>query len=105
SFQGVPRPTPVDSFPFDESPYGVRGLGGNASDRCLNDPGMDRWPEWRVIKGGSWQKFPLFARSTYRVGSPAETTNLGNGHRLACAVRLSRAETGIEEFRGEALAK
>ncbi len=105
SFQGVPRPTPVDSFPYDESPYGVRGLAGNASDRCLNDPGMDRWPEWRVIKGGSWQKYPLFARSTYRVGAPAETTNLGNGHRLACAVRLSRAEARVEEFKGEALAR
>jgi serine/threonine-protein kinase len=31
-------PAAVDSFPLDTSPYGVRGLGGNVRDWCL-----DRW--------------------------------------------------------------
>ncbi|MEK7470275.1 MAG: bifunctional serine/threonine-protein kinase/formylglycine-generating enzyme family protein [Planctomycetota bacterium] len=101
SFSGLQRPTPVDSFPFDESPYGVRGLGGNAADRCLSEPGQDRWPDWRVIKGGSWQKVAMYARSSYRAGAPVETTNLGNGHRLACAVRLSKPEATVEDFRGQ----
>ncbi|NUN49795.1 MAG: SUMF1/EgtB/PvdO family nonheme iron enzyme, partial [Candidatus Brocadiae bacterium] len=102
SFPGLARPTSVDSFPFDESPCGIRGLGGNASDRCLNDPGVDRWPEWRVIKGGSWQKVPPYARATARAGAPVDTTNLGNGHRLACAVRLSDPARPAAEYRGMA---
>jgi serine/threonine protein kinase/formylglycine-generating enzyme required for sulfatase activity len=105
SFSGLQRPTPVDSFPFDESPYGVRGLGGNAATRCLNEPGQDRWPEWRVIKGGSWQKVSMYSRSSYRAGAPVDTTNLGNGHRLSCAVRLTRAEATVDDFRGQALAR
>ncbi|MEQ1571657.1 MAG: bifunctional serine/threonine-protein kinase/formylglycine-generating enzyme family protein, partial [Myxococcota bacterium] len=31
-----PRPMPVTSYPFDRSPYGVRGLAGNTSDWCLD---------------------------------------------------------------------
>ncbi|MCC6740915.1 MAG: SUMF1/EgtB/PvdO family nonheme iron enzyme [Planctomycetia bacterium] len=105
SFQGIPHPAPVDSFPYDESPYGVRGLGGNVSDRCLNDPGHDKWPDWRVIKGGSWQKVEMYARAMYRAGSPVDSPNLGNGHRLACAVRLSPAAATAASFRGEAISR
>lgn len=28
------HPLPVDQFPWDESPYGVRGMGGNVRDWC-----------------------------------------------------------------------
>jgi len=34
SHQGRPTPSPVDSWPVDESVYGVRGLGGNTRDWC-----------------------------------------------------------------------
>jgi serine/threonine protein kinase/formylglycine-generating enzyme required for sulfatase activity len=64
-----PRRTPVDSFPVDESPYGVRGLAGNVRDWCADAwlpdgppcvgdrvgqavPGPD--DAWRVRRGGSW---------------------------------------------------
>jgi len=31
---GLIEPRPVDSYPCDESPYGVRGMGGNCRDWC-----------------------------------------------------------------------
>ncbi len=34
SHQGRPTPSPVDSWPVDESVYGVRGMGGNTRDWC-----------------------------------------------------------------------
>jgi serine/threonine-protein kinase len=82
------HPEPVDTFPLDESPYGVRGLGGNASCRCLNSP-AGRYPDWRLVRGGSWFKIASMARSTHRNGAPADTINLGTGLRLAAAARLS----------------
>jgi len=33
---GAPRRVPVQRFPLDESPYGVRGLVGNVRDLCLD---------------------------------------------------------------------
>ena len=47
------RPCRVDEFPLDESPYGVRGLGGNSQDWCLTDPG-GRFRNWRCLRGGAW---------------------------------------------------
>ncbi|KAF0246291.1 MAG: hypothetical protein FD180_779 [Planctomycetota bacterium] len=87
SFNGPNRPSPVADFPFDESPYGIRGLGGNGSDRCLNCPG-ERYPAWRIIKGGSWSKAGSAARASYRAGGPPDHAQTGNGVRLAVAVRL-----------------
>ncbi len=41
----------VDSFPVDESPYGVRGLAGNVRDWCADSqPGTTR----RFNRGGFW---------------------------------------------------
>jgi formylglycine-generating enzyme required for sulfatase activity len=36
SHLGRPLPALVSDFPFDESPYGVRGLAGNMRDWCLD---------------------------------------------------------------------
>jgi hypothetical protein len=44
---------PVDSFPTDESPYGVRNLAGNVRTFCLNSPGP-AYPGWRLIAGAGW---------------------------------------------------
>jgi serine/threonine-protein kinase len=65
----VERPSPVDAFPIDESPYGVRGMAGNVSDWCMEredeelpadgrlvipDEPLDVHPDalGRVLKGG-----------------------------------------------------
>lgn len=34
---GVPRPTLVDDFPVDESPYGARGLAGGVVEWCADE--------------------------------------------------------------------
>ena len=36
SHEGRALPAVVDSYPLDISPYGVRGLGGNSRDWCLD---------------------------------------------------------------------
>ena len=41
---GEGAPTSVDSFPYDESPYGVRGVSGNACD-WVPDPSQPLGPE------------------------------------------------------------
>ncbi|MFT3773787.1 MAG: bifunctional serine/threonine-protein kinase/formylglycine-generating enzyme family protein [Minicystis sp.] len=71
---GAASVVPIDDFPTDESPYGVRGLAGNVRDWCVNlwtpegpevvdgiahivaapidDPGL------RSIRGGAWSAAP-----------------------------------------------
>ena len=75
SHRGEKRFAPVDSFPVDCSPYGVRGLAGNVRDWCADvwladgptgervqpgDPGDAL--SWRVRRGGSWGDMPARAR-------------------------------------------
>jgi len=85
--QDVPKPCSVHSFPGDESPFGIRGMGGNARDCCLNDPGGEQ-TRWRIARGGSWPNARTTARSTYRAGSMARNVTYGTGFRVACAVRV-----------------
>ena len=51
----VPYPEPSGAFPFDESPYGVRDLGGGVADwtipRGQNDAsGLG----YATARGGAW---------------------------------------------------
>jgi len=88
SHDSGPRPVVVDSFPWDESPYGVRGLAGNARDWCLNDPGLAAYSGWRVTRGGSWQNPSPAARGAYRAGAALGTVQPFTTVRLAVAVRI-----------------
>jgi serine/threonine-protein kinase len=83
SHEGGPRPCGVDSFPVDESPCGIRGLGGNSCDMCLNDAG-EEYPDWRLCRGGYWTHSGVMIRSSYRTGSSTIRVNCGLGARLAC---------------------
>ena len=73
----------VREFPWDVSPYGVRGLGGNAQDWCadlfVQDgsvlefgrmlSGVDTDSSGpRVVRGGHWQARDVEARSAGRTG-------------------------------------
>lgn len=52
-----PLPKPVQDFAKDESPYGVRGMGGNAQDWCLELPSdAKRAP----IRGCGWSQLQAF---------------------------------------------
>ncbi len=83
SFEGAPQPVVVDEFPEDESVYGVRGLGGNASDLVAEgfsrggmEPvdgvapagptGWDPSASHVVLRGGNWCGSPRGARVCYR---------------------------------------
>jgi serine/threonine-protein kinase len=77
--------TAVTAFPLDESPYGIRGLGGNVRDWCCNgyrrsgDGHLVPLPRgappdapWRIQRGGSWMSSEAQQRCASRfVGRPA----------------------------------
>jgi len=78
----APLPVGIDTYPVDTSPWGVRGLGGNVYDWCLNqfkgEPPIDgsRLPrlristskdrDLRVTRGGGWSAGDPNARSNTR---------------------------------------
>jgi formylglycine-generating enzyme required for sulfatase activity len=82
-----PRPCPVDSYPTDESPYGVRGLSGNSRDLCLNDPGPG-YPGWRLCRGGGWLLPEAELHASFRTGGMVRDVGFYNGGRLVCVPRL-----------------
>ncbi|MEK7470193.1 MAG: bifunctional serine/threonine-protein kinase/formylglycine-generating enzyme family protein [Planctomycetota bacterium] len=86
---GDPRPVSVRAFPDDESPYGVRGLGGNSRDTCLNDPGPEH-PGWRLFRGGSWSDMGILCRAVHRTGHSTRGVFYYGGFRLSCVVRFAR---------------
>lgn len=76
--QGDFGPSPVRSYPVDESPFGVRGMGGNVEEWCLDlfeGPSLAgqtvRLPKaetyaqsraLRVVRGGAWDTNARMAR-------------------------------------------
>ncbi len=83
SHPGRPQLSVVHRFPQDESPYGFRHLGGNASDWCLDSysptgpaiennrlrvvaPDVNSDLPLRTIKGGHWRGIGVQARSANR---------------------------------------
>jgi formylglycine-generating enzyme required for sulfatase activity len=87
SHEGGDRPCPVDSFPMDDSPFGIRGLGGNCRDTCLNDPG-EQYPGWCVCRGGHWKCSMHDSRASYRTGNMIHDVNRVMGGRLTWIPRL-----------------
>jgi serine/threonine-protein kinase len=83
SHAGQPQLTVVHRFPVDESPFGVRHMGGNASDWCLEAfdpagpplsgntlvvqaPEVDAAHPLRAVRGGGWRGIGLLSRSANR---------------------------------------
>ncbi|WP_437588826.1 bifunctional serine/threonine-protein kinase/formylglycine-generating enzyme family protein [Sorangium sp. So ce1000] len=81
---GEPTREGVNGHPFDESPYGVRGLAGNTRDWCNNvwkhegpaiegdrlqpDAAAPDEPDFLVIKGGAWASTMMYSRAAARFG-------------------------------------
>jgi serine/threonine-protein kinase len=86
SFRDGMRPVPVDSFPEDESPYGVRGLSGNVKEATLG------WfrvhPDYRIWHGGGWPATDLMSRAATRVYFPKEVVLFYAGGRLSWPSKL-----------------
>jgi serine/threonine-protein kinase len=93
-----PQRVSVRAFPADESPYGVRGLGGNVRDWCINvwkplgpaleggrlqlDPADRTDPDFRAIRGGGWGSTMANGRSAARFGGRPERWTLQVGLRI-----------------------
>jgi serine/threonine-protein kinase len=93
----------VQSYPSDESPYGVRGLAGNSRDWCGNiwrregptveqgrlllDLAAPDIPGLRAVRGGAWTS-PLHAsRSATRFGGQPGVRRMTLGLRLVRSLR------------------
>ena len=80
-----PLPAVVSEYPVDESPYGARGMGGNARDWCADvfrpagppivgervlfpsvRDDAKAGSSNRVIRGGAWGSYPRDCRSALR---------------------------------------
>ena len=72
-----------DRFPADESPFGVRDLGGSVVEWCLD--GIRSQPTDRATRGGGrgfWMEG--IYRSARRYGTHLEMVDLSIGFRIAC---------------------
>jgi serine/threonine-protein kinase len=100
SHSGEVRMQNVDTFPFDESVYGVRGTAGNTRDWCLDrfresGPPLDNGrlllptPEdladtgFKSTRGGSYGNSASRARSADRDWWFPDRSYVGRGVRLA----------------------
>ncbi|KAF0246248.1 MAG: serine/threonine protein kinase [Planctomycetota bacterium] len=88
SHPGESRPSVVTGFPFDESPYGVRGFAGNSRDACLNSAAPDH-PGWRIFRGGYWPMTGIVSRASHRGGLTTRSVLFIYGFRLAQPARLA----------------
>ncbi len=89
SHEGVAGRRPVDDFPQDESPYGLRGAAGNVARLVhqrveargaqteagvvLLDPADDGDADFRAARGGAWSTSPNLCRAAGRfAGKPGD---------------------------------
>ncbi len=81
-------PCEVSAFPTDESPYGIRGLGGNVRDWCANPyrraSGEDVADDLRVVRGGlNAASAPSQSRCAGRLVGRPDQRSPAFGFRLA----------------------
>ena len=105
SHQGEPGTQPVDSFPVDTSPYGVRGTAGNVAEWTLtpheDEPSLSERGEAppadlqaalssdlpaRVAKGGAWDDGPAFCYSAVRHRGATHYRRMSLSFRLGYSV-------------------
>jgi serine/threonine protein kinase/formylglycine-generating enzyme required for sulfatase activity len=93
---GRPLLSVVDSYPEDESPYGVRGCAGNVHEWCLEPHAPPRIAphtraprppagpsDLRITRGGAWNLAIRHARCAMRHGTQAHSRLPYIGFRLA----------------------
>lgn len=101
SVQSRPKVIPIDQYPLDLSPYGVRGLVGNVRDFCLDvyrkdgpelkegrligalRPGAADATHWANVRGGAAASGGSMVRPATRLGLNPENRVPKVGFRLA----------------------
>lgn len=93
---GEPQKAPVFAFPEGSSPYGIYNLAGNVAEWVSDwyDPQFYNRPEAtitaptgpisgteKVVRGGSWDDLPFFARSVHRMSQPPNEPTASIGFR------------------------
>lgn len=102
SHDGDAEPVSVHGFEVDRSPYGVRGMGGNVRDWCLDGGGtrgptlkgdrvvlpddLDDAEAVRSYRGGDWYGLANHARAAYRAWNKPVTRTYVTGFRLARSI-------------------
>ena len=98
SHEGEPQMAPVESYPTDESPYGVRGLAGNVRSWCANhwthdgprlvdqrlihDPLPTDNHAFRAVRGGAFASHIRLSRAATRFADRPSARFLVTGVRL-----------------------
>jgi len=97
--------TTVDDYPTDCSPYGVRGMGGNVADWCLDtfssagpevidhrlrvpDYKLEDETSMRVFRGGIWISYEGYARTFERFASTPQVRPGYLGFRLGRSLKI-----------------
>ena len=99
SHAGDPTRAPVDDYPLDESPYGMRGGAGNSHDYCLDawtpegpatpggrlvlDAEAPQGDEHRAVRGGAWSSIENHCRAAARFALRPDQWRNATGLRLA----------------------
>jgi serine/threonine-protein kinase len=104
---GRAQPAEVDSYPLDESPYGVRGVAGNTRDWCgesasrggpavrdgrVTPPVVGDNPTGNYgVRGGSWSRTPSAVRLADRGGGALDGRYAARGFRLVRSIEPAGA--------------
>jgi len=79
-------PSPIGSFPLDESAFGVNGMAGNVSEWCKTF--FDKEKNMRINKGSAWSYADKnFARCAGRNGHSPPDVSDSRGFRIAKSLR------------------
>ncbi len=87
-----PIPAPVGSYPDDCSAYGVRDMAGNISE-WTSTPQKHSSGNF-LLRGGSFNSFPLMCRLDWYLNSPATYRHSHYGFRLVLELDPLTKSTG-----------
>ena len=79
-------PEACGAYLLDESPFGVRDLGGSAREWCQDT--LSEESTLRTLRGGAWGCGRVrYFRSAYRVAEDPEFVSVLFGFRMVCTER------------------
>jgi len=88
--ENLQKITAVGVYPHGSSPYGVEDMSGNVMEWCLNkyetpkDTNIEISVDSRVLRGGSWNDYYVYTRTSVRAGGRPNDRLDNLGFRLLC---------------------